>query len=160
MKTISTMPDSRNVVHILPVVPFHELPPPSSGPLEVVVLFLKMQGTLEALEMAATLAKGLHARFRMIVLREVPYSLPLSEPAVSNEFAEHQFFDFVSNLRDEVKLDIYLCRNRNRELLQILRPHSLIILCTKKGWWPTPEKKLASHLKKHGHQVLLVPISK
>lgn len=160
MKTITEKPDSRNVVHILPAVPFYDLPGPSAGPMEVVVLFLKMQGTLEALEMAATLAKGLHASFRVIVLREVPYSLPLSEPAVSNEFAERQFFDFVSNLRFEVRLDIYLCRNRNRESLEILKPHSLVILCEKKGWWPTPEKKLANHLRKHGHQVLLVPASK
>lgn len=160
MKIVPRIPDTRNVVHILPAIPSPEFSVSPAEPLEVAVLFLKMQGTLEALEMAASLAKGLHASFRMIVLREVPYSLPLTKPSVSNEFAERQFCDFVSNLRFEVKVDIYLCRNRNKDLLQILKPHSLVILCTKKGWWPTPEKKLANHLKEHGHQVLLIPVSK
>lgn len=160
MKIVPTTPGTRNVVHILPAVPSPEFSFNPAEPLEVVVLFLKMQGTLEALEMAASLAKGLHASFRMIVLREVPYSLPLATPLVSNEFAERQFCDYVSNLRFEVKVDIYLCRSRNKELLQILKPHSLVILCTKKGWWPTAEKKLANHLKKHGHQVLLIPTIK
>jgi hypothetical protein len=160
MKIVPTTPNTKNVVHILPAIPSPELPVCPAEPLEVVVLFLNMQGTLEALEMAASLAKGLHANFRIIVVREVPYSLPLNDPSLSIEFAERQFCDFVSNLRFDVKADIYLCRNRNKELLQTLKPRSLVMLCTKKGWWPTPEKKLANHLKKHGHQVLLIPVSK
>jgi hypothetical protein len=160
MKTVLKPLDNRNVVHLLPALSSTALPCPPADPLEVVVLFLKMQGTFEALEMAATLAKGLHASFRMIVLREVPYSLPLSEPAVSNEFAERQFCDYVLNLNFDVKVDIYLCRSRNKELLQILKPHSLVILCTKKGWWPSPEKQLAKFLRKNSHQVLLIPMAK
>ncbi len=157
VKTLSNLSGTRNVVRILPAVAPPEGPAPPAAPLEVVVLFLKMQGTLEAIETAADLARGLQATLRLIVLREVPYALPLSEPAVSNDFAERQLCDFVSNLSCEVAVDVYLCRSRTQELRQILKPHSLVLLCARKGWWPSPEKKLAKFIKKNGHQVLLIP---
>jgi hypothetical protein len=39
-----------------------------------------------------------------------------------------------------------------------LEPKSLVILATKKRWWPTRQDKLARALAKAGHQVMLLPV--
>jgi hypothetical protein len=36
-----------------------------------------------------------------------------------------------------------------------LKPHSLVVLAAKSGWWPTAEKRLAKRLEHLGHQVVV-----
>ena len=47
----------------------------TSGPLEVVVLFTDVQGTLRALKTAAELARNLNGRIRLLAPQVVPYPL-------------------------------------------------------------------------------------
>ena len=53
-------------------------------------------------------------------------------------------------------------RRNTRDWLEafkkVLEPGSLVILATKKRWWPTREEKLARSLAKAGHQVMLLPV--
>jgi hypothetical protein len=41
---------------------------------------------------------------------------------------------------------------------QILPAHSLVVLATKKRWWPTAEVKLAQALARAGHSVALLGV--
>ena len=126
--------------------------------LEVLVIFTDAPGTLAALQMADELAQELEAHIRLLAPYEVPYALPLTEPAVPVEFLESQIRNLAQKTRLEVSANIYLCRDRKRTLKLLLRPHSLIVVGGKKHWWPTSAQKLAQALQKDGHHVIFAEL--
>ena len=126
--------------------------------LEVFVIFTDAPGTLAALQMAEGLAQKLEAHIRLLMPYEVPYTLPLTKPAVPVEFVAGQIRDLACNTRLEVAAHIYLCRDKRRTLKLLLRPHSLIVVGGKKRWWPTSAQKLARTLQKDGHQVVFAEL--
>jgi hypothetical protein len=93
--------------------------------------------------MADGLAQKLEAHIRLLMPYEVPYTLPLTKPAVPVEFLEGQIRNLAGKTRLEVAAHIYLCRDKKRTLKLLLRPHSLIVVGGKKRWWPTSAQKLA-----------------
>lgn len=126
--------------------------------LEVLVIFTDAAGTLAALQMAEGLAKKLGAHVRLLVPYEVPYTLPLTKPAVSVEFLEGQIRELAGKTRLDVAAHIFLCRDKMRTLKLLLRPLSCVVVGGKKRWWPTSAKKLAQGLQKDGHQVILAEL--
>jgi len=69
---------------------YHPVEGNTENRLEVIVIFTDMRGTLSALRMAEGLAQQLEAHIRVVMLYEVPYTLPLEKPAVSVKFLEAQ----------------------------------------------------------------------
>jgi hypothetical protein len=126
--------------------------------LEVSVIFTDAPGTLAALQMADELAQKLEAHIRLLAPYEVPYALPLTEPAVPVEFLEGQIRDLAGKTRLEVAAHICLCRDKRRTLALLLRPHSLVVVGGKKRWSPTAAQKLARALQKDGHQVVFAEL--
>src|ERR1700733_6336085 len=61
---------------------------PGSCALEVDVLCTGIATTVKAIESAVELARGLHARLRLLVAQVVPYAVPLETPPVLVEFQE------------------------------------------------------------------------
>ena len=125
---------------------------------EVVVIFTNTAGTLAALQMVDRLAKRLDARLRLLLPYEVPYTLPLTKPAVSVGFLEGQLHALACKTPMEISAHIFLCRDKRRTLRLILGPHSLVVMGGRKRWWPTEEQRLASLLKKSGHQVVFTEL--
>jgi len=126
--------------------------------LEVFVIFTDATGTLAALQMADGLTQELEAHIRLLMPYEVPYTLPLTKPAVPMEFLEGQVRGLASKTRLEVAAHIYLCRDKRHTLECLLRPHSLIVVGGKIRWWPTSAQKLAQVLQKDGHHVIFAEL--
>jgi hypothetical protein len=130
-------------------------------PLEVIVLHTTTKATLQALRTAARLAEGLAARIRLLVLEIVPYPLPLNAPQVPVEFTQRRFRTVAletsgaSRTSIETDVDIRLGRDKAQMLESALKPHSLVVMAAKTGWWPNAEKRLAKRLERTGHQVVV-----
>lgn len=125
-------------------------------PLEVNVLCTGVPTTVKAMESAVELARGLNARLRLLVAQVVPYAVPLETPPVLVEFQEALFRDLAQGYGVETRVDIFLCRDAGEAFVRQLSPHSVVVLGTRKRWWPTTEEKLARRLRRLGHEVLVV----
>ncbi len=131
----------------------------AGGQVEVVVVHTAIPATLVALQTAATLAKGLSARVRLLVPQVVPYALPLEAPPVPTSFTERRFRTVAQKVAVETIVEIVLCRDLSTALENLLRPRSLVVLGARSArWWslgwPSAEASLARSLRKWGHQVV------
>ena len=136
----------------VPARPFSE---ETDSKLDISVVFTSVDATLTALKEAANLAASLGGRITLIVPQIVPYPLPLSSPPVLINFNERRLRVLTSNCRVETRVSIYLCRDPLETLQSVLKPHSLVIVGSRKSWWPTAEKRLAQKLRRFGRQVLV-----
>jgi hypothetical protein len=136
----------------VPARPFTE---ETDSKLDISVVFTSVDATLAALKEAGNLAASLGARITLIVPQIVPYPLPLSSPPVLINFNERRLRVIASNCRVETRVSIYLCRDPLETLQAVLKPHSLVIVGSRKSWWPTSEKRLAQKLRRFGRQVLV-----
>jgi hypothetical protein len=123
---------------------------------EIIVLFTTHAGTVAALKMASRLSANLGARPKVLMLYEVPYTLPLERRALPDGFLENQVRALQRDFPEEISTDLHLCRHPRQGLREVLLPHSLIVLGGRKRWWPTPEQRLAEFLHSSGHQVIFV----
>lgn len=128
----------------------------SHSSLRVVVVFTSVEATVEALRKAGVLAHRLGACITLLVPQVVPYPLPITSPPVLLEFNEKRFRVIAEESPVQTNVRIYLCRDRFVELANVLEPHSLVVIGGRKKWWATAEKKLAKHLRRAGHEVILV----
>ena len=131
----------------------------AGGQVEVVVVHTAIPATLLALKTAATLAKGLSARVRLLVPQVVPYALPLETPPVPISFTERRFRTVAEKVAVETTVEIVLCRDIAPALETLLRPRSLIVVGARSpSWWsrawPSAETRLARSLRRLGHQVV------
>ena len=129
----------------------------SEIPLELVVLHTTTDSTLQALETAARLARDLTARVRLLVPVVVPYPLPLNLPSVRREFTEQRSRSLAARVGVETRIDIRLCRDPWLMLESTLPSRSLVVLGGGRFWWPSAENRMAGHLRRLGHQVVLAP---
>jgi hypothetical protein len=51
---------------------------------------------------------------------------------------------------------VYLCRNPIETVLEILSPHSLVMIGTRHRWPFSKSRRFARELRKRGHDVVLV----
>ena len=124
--------------------------------LNIAVIFTSVESTLAALKEAGNLANSLGARIKLVVPQVVPYPLPLETPPVLVEFNEHRFRVIASESPVETGVQIYLCRDRQEMLLQMLVPNSLVVLGVRRKWWPTAERLMARRLRQAGHKVIFI----
>ncbi len=123
--------------------------------LNISVVFTSVDLTLAALKEAGKLAHRLHAKITLIVPQVVPYGLPLASPPVLLDWNERRFRVIAEQSPVETSVQMYLCRDATETLLHVLKPHSLVVLGGHKRIWPTAESRLASRLRKAGHEVIL-----
>jgi hypothetical protein len=127
--------------------------------LEVNLIFTNQQVTVRALETVESLARDLGACIRLRATIVVPYPLAVDESPVSIPFLERSLFDMISRLeRDGFKATahLYVCRDRDKALLQVLEPNALVVIGGKRRWWPTDATRLARTLGSQGHRVVFV----
>jgi hypothetical protein len=132
----------------------------SECPLEVVVMFTDVPGTLKALKTAAELAHNLNGRIRVLAPQVVPYPLPVESPPVSKDFNQRRFQTLASEgsapVRIDTRVELCLCRDRDDAVCEALKPEALVVMGVHQSWWPTAEKALARKLRNKGHHVILV----
>jgi hypothetical protein len=122
--------------------------------LDISVVFTSVDATLTALKEAASLANSLGGRITLIVPQIVPYPLPLTSPPVLVDFNERRLRVIANNCRVETRVSIYLCRDSLETLNSVLKPHSLVVVGSRRRWW-TAEKRLAAKLRRAGHEVVI-----
>ena len=122
--------------------------------LEVFVIFTDLPGTSGAVQAAEGLAQQLGAHLRLLMPYQVPYALPLEEPAVSVEFLEGQMYNVAAKTEMEVEAQVCLCREKKSALALLLPPNSLIVVGGKKRWWPTAAQRLSQAMQEKGHHVI------
>jgi len=130
-------------------------PSPRDPGLDVHVIFTTFPRTRAALAAAASLAAGLQARVTILAAQVVPYPLPLEEPPVAIDFTEQKLWQMAAEQESGAAVAIYLCRDREETIRQVLRPESVVVLGGRKWWWPTEETHLAKILRRDGHRVIL-----
>ena len=131
----------------------------ASGPLAVNVIFTDLQATAAALRCAQSFARELGSRIHLRAAIAVPFQIPLDQPAVSVAFLRESLRRAASQLEGDAfdrTIHLYLCRDRVRALLRVLRPNSLVLIGGRKHWWPTAESRLACALRAKGHRVIFV----
>ena len=118
-------------------------------------MFTSVPATLLALRRAASLASRLNAHITLVVPQLVPYPLPLTSPPVLVDFNERRFRVITSEIPVATTVRVYLCRDKMDALALALGPRSLVVVGTRRRWWPTPETRLASKLRHAGHHVIV-----
>ena len=136
--------------------------PPETGEanagLDVNVVFTSTDATIVALQRASALASRLSARIILVVTQIVPFPLPLESPPVQAEFNESRLRAIAGAGGIETIVRAYVCRDWMETLLTVLNSHSLVIVGSRKRWWPTAEARLARNLRRAGHEVILTEI--
>jgi hypothetical protein len=135
-----------------PARPFTE---ETGSKLDISVVFTSVDATLAALKEAGNLARSLGGRITLIVPQIVPYPLPLTSPPILVDFNERRLRVIASDCRVETRVSIYLCRDALETLRSVLKPNSLVVVGTRKRWWPTAEKRLAKKLRCLGYEVVV-----
>jgi hypothetical protein len=128
--------------------------PGETGAFAVNVIYTTDRGTRRALEDAWDLAQGLDAHVRLVFIHAVPYSLPLTKPAVSLSFLEDKLVRLASGFSGETSVHIFLCREVFPALEDVLPQSSLVIIGGTRHGWMTKVRRLQRQLKKLGHEVI------
>lgn len=115
---------------------------------EIAVVLTSLDLTLAALKEASNLAGSLGGRITLIV----PCGVPWGSLHVLLELNEHQLEE-VNRL--ETSVSLCLCRYPRETLKSVLTPYSLLVVASRKRWWPTAETRLAGRMRRAGHQVVL-----
>jgi hypothetical protein len=131
----------------------------SDKQLQVALLFTSFDVTVYALERTAALLAGLNARIDLIAVQSVPYLLALNNPPVSIPFNEQRLRDIAAESAIETAVHLYVCRYPFEALTSVLHPGSILVVGTRKRWWPSWELKLARKLESAGLRILVLEVS-
>jgi len=124
--------------------------------IEIAVIFTSAEATIAAINRASNLLRGLNGHISLVVATTVPYPLPLENPPVSLDFNKQCLLEIAQASPVESTVHLYLCRWRLQVLTSVLKPGSLVVIGSRKGWWPTWEKRLARKLQRVGHKIILI----
>ena len=82
--------------------------------LQVNVVYTRLPGTAETLNVASRLARGLGARVTVHLAREIPYPLALKSPPVPIAFTEEKLLRLASGQPVDTSIQVYLCRRSSK----------------------------------------------
>lgn len=119
------------------------------------VISTSFESTLSAMAGATTLADRLGGRITVLVPQVVPYPLPLESPPVLLDWTEKRFQMIASLSPAETSVRIYLCRDPLDITESVLDSGSLVVIGSRKKWWPRFESRLVRKLRRSGHHVIL-----
>jgi hypothetical protein len=126
----------------------------ATAALAVDVIYTTGQGTHLALKKAWALAQDLRAHVRLVYIYAVPYTLPLTKPAVPLAFLQDKLEKLASGFSGEASVQIFLCRETLQTLEDVLPQASLVVLGGRRRWWPSKAQRLERRLQRLGHQVV------
>jgi len=120
------------------------------------VIATSQEGTREALEAAATLARGRSARVVVFVRRVTPgvHSLPEDH----DETVEAAFRRLIDSYTPRPTVMSYVCEQAI-DVVQLFQPPGLVVIGGEtRRWWPTAEQRLAHALTRTGCHVTFVHV--
>ena len=128
-----------------------------TGVLWVVIPFTTPELTRVALRHAGV-CSDLDVHVALVDIQVVPFPCPLDQPPINKEFSERRLQQLLKESRLPGQAAVVYTRDWFEAFGKMLEPKSLVILATKKRWWPTRQERLARTLAKAGHQVMLLPV--
>jgi len=123
----------------------------------VVIPYTSPELTRAALRHAAG-CTDLHVHLHLVDIQVVPFPCPLAEPPINREHSLRRLRALFCESRLPGRAAVLYTRDWLEGFRRVLEPGSLILIATRKRWWPTREEKLARSLTKAGHQVMLLPV--
>ena len=129
-----------------------------AGRLRVFVFCTSGELAQRALAEAAVLLRNLDVHISLLAVEVVPFPLPLERPAVAPEFLERKLRAIAGAIEARVDVQLVFARELYEAMEQVLPSPSLVIMATKKRWWPTSEVKLTRRLGRAGHSVALLTV--
>jgi len=120
------------------------------------VIFTTRGCAVAALEAAAELSSALNTEIQLIVPQVIPYPLPLGRPAVPVTFMAPWLHALAARVPGRIRIQVFLCRDRRRALLEFLKPGSWVVIGAQRRWWLHGEERLARWLRAKGYRVITV----
>jgi hypothetical protein len=151
----------RTVFHtskVCSLQPFIQDPAAESTSLRIYVLFTEMRETMAALRSAVMLSTNLSAQIVLLVPLTVPHPLPLDRPPVSLDFVCRRIRELAATVATEIEAYVYLSRDPQQAILDVLSPASLIVLGSRRRWLFEKSKRIARKLRRRGHRVVLADL--
>ena len=134
------------------------LPQAAPGVLRVVIPFTTPELTCAALRHAGV-CSDLDVHIGLVDVQVVPFPCPLEQPPVDQKFSRRRLAELLKETGLPGQAAVLYTRDWLEGFKRVLEPGSLVILATRKRWWPTREHKLARALIKAGHQVMLLRVA-
>jgi hypothetical protein len=129
-----------------------------AGDLRVFVPYTSVELTKAALAAATVLVRSLDLHITLVAVQIVPFPLPLERSAVAPDFLEQRLLVIAGEIEAAVDAQLIFARDLNFGIQRVIPPNSLVVVATKKSWWPTSEAKLARSLARAGHSVALLVV--
>jgi hypothetical protein len=127
--------------------------------LSIVVPYTTPDLTRAALRQFAA-CKDLDVHIFLVDVQVVPFPCPLDQPLIDKEHAKRRLQGFLDEDALSGDAAVLYARDWLEAFRRLLGPRSLVVLATRKRWWPTRERKLARALTKAGHHVMLLPATR
>jgi len=124
--------------------------------LSIVIPHRSAQLTKAALNYATGLAKDLRVHLRLLDVHVVPWGVPLDEPTVDPKYLARRIRILAQESPLPISAEVVFARDWEQGLRRSIRPGSLVLMPIKRSWWRKSDKRLASRLRKLGHQVMWV----
>jgi hypothetical protein len=132
--------------------------PGSSRELSVCVPYTTSDLTRAALAAVGALTRNLGSHVSLVAVQVVPFPLPLNRPAIAPRLFEQELNAVARDIDVPVDAHVVIARDREMAFDRAIAPGSLVVLATRKRWWPTPQRRLARLLARGGHSVALLEI--
>jgi hypothetical protein len=127
------------------------------GVLWMVIPYTTPELTRAALRHAGV-CSDLDVHVDLVDVQVVPFPCSLDQPPIDKEFSERRLRKLLQETGLPGHAAVLYTRDWLEGFKRVLEPGSLILLATKKRWWPTREDKLARSLMKAGHKVMRLPV--
>ena len=121
------------------------------GELQVFVPYTCPELTKAALAQAATLTRNLGAHITL-------FAVHLEKQGAAVGSLEKMLAGMAQSAGARADVRIDFAGDPGLGCTQTLPPHSLVVMATKKRWWPTAQMKLAQALARAGHSVALLEV--
>jgi hypothetical protein len=131
-----------------------------AGEMEIVVPYTEWSVTSAVLRRAVALAAGLNVRIQLVAVHAAPYPATLGCPALVHAHLVEQLVDLASHCQIPVTPQVVLARYWDEGFRFAMKPHSTVLIGTRRRFWRTHEEKLAQALAREGHHVALLHVGK
>ena len=129
-----------------------------AGEFRVFVVHTSRELTKASLSAVSALTRNLSARVTLLAVQIVPFPLQLDQPDVSPQFVERELATLARKAYAPVDVQVVLARDLEIGLQRVLTPSSVVVVASRRGWWPNAEGKLARSLARAGHTVAALAV--
>ena len=130
----------------------------TTSTLWVVAPYTTPELTRAALRHSAV-CRDLDVHVCLVDIQVVPFPCPLDQPPIDKEYSEQRLQDLLNQSGLPGQAVVLYARDWLETFRRVFGPQSLIVVATRKRWWPTGQRKLARALSRAGHKVTLLRVA-